>query len=114
MTTPYTISYAIKYSIPSIQQQIETAVMTAAGQIQNEDPSTADHANRIKWADWANKNSAAAAQPFGWPVAMNSSVQAEVTADPTGGSVKDSDVQFIVNSFLEAVITDWIASPLPR
>jgi hypothetical protein len=107
----YTASYALRYSIPSIQQQIEVAMITAAQNISNEDPATADHTNRIAWAKWANQNSSAAWIPFAWPVAMNPSIQASVEADPSGQGVKDSDIQFVVNSNVEAVITYWVAKP---
>jgi hypothetical protein len=111
MSTPYTASYAIRYSIPSIQQQIEVAVITAAQSIENEDPSTPDHSNRIAWAAWANQNSSVAWNAFAWPVGMNPAIQAAVEADPSGQSVKDSDIQFVVNSNVEAVITYWVANP---
>jgi hypothetical protein len=111
MSTPYTSSYALRYSIPGVQQQIEVAVITAAEAIKNEDPSTPDHANRIAWATWANGNSSVAWNPFAWPVAMNPSIQASVETDPSGQSIKDSDIQFVVNSNLEAVITYWVANP---
>lgn len=107
----YTTSYSIRYSIPSIQQQIEVAVITAAGDITEEDPSTPDHANRIAWAAWANENSSVAWNPFAWPVAMNPAIQYEVEADPSGQTVKDADVQFVVNSNIESVITNWVANP---
>jgi hypothetical protein len=111
MSTPYTSSYALRYQIPSVQQQIEVAMITAAQAVQNEDPATADHANRIAWAEWANQNSSVAWFPFAWPVGMNPTIQASMAADPSGQSVKDSDVQFVVNSNLEAVITYWVAHP---
>ena len=111
MSTPYTSSYALRYSIQSVQQQIEVAVITAAGAIENEDPGTADHANRLAWANWADRNSSVAWLPFAWPVAMNPSIQATVQSDPSGQSVKDSDIQFVVNSNLEVVITYWVAHP---
>lgn len=110
MSTPYTTSYSIRYEIRSIQQQIEVAVMTAAQNIVAEDPTTPDHANRIAWANWANESSSVAWIPFGWPVAMNPAIQAAVEADPSGQTVADSDVQFVVNSNVEAVITEWIAN----
>jgi hypothetical protein len=113
MSTPYTASYSLRYSIPSVQQQIEVAVITAAEAIKNEDPSTADHANRLAWANWADRNSSVAWLAFAWPVAMNPAIQASVEADPSGQSVKDSDIQFVVNSNVEAVVTYWVAHPPP-
>jgi len=106
----YTTSYAIRYSTPHLSQQTEVAVVTAAVSIQNEDPGTADHANRLRWANWAIPNSSVAWQAFAWPVANNPSIVAAVTADPSGQTVADSDVQFVVNSYVEIVITEWVAN----
>ena len=107
----YTTSYAIRYSTPHLSQQTEVAVVTAAGQIINEDPATPDHANRFAWANWAIPNSPVAWQPFGWPVASNPAIVAAVTADPSGQTVPDSDVQFVINSNLENVIAEFVANP---
>src|ERR1700756_4136494 len=109
--TPYVSSYILRYSIPSVQQQIEVAVIHDVEDIQNEDPATADHADRLKWANWANKNSSVAWIAFAWPVSMNPTIQAAVQTDPSGQSVQDSDVQFVVTSALPQVIADFIANP---
>ena len=105
----YTTSYAIRYSTPHLSQQTEVAVVTAAINIQNEDPATADHANRLRWANWAIPNSSVAWAPFAWPVANNPSIISNITADPSGQGVPDSDVQFVVNSYVEIVVTEWVA-----
>jgi hypothetical protein len=108
----YTTSYAIRYNTPVLNpQKTEVAVVTAAGEIQNEDPATPDHSNRLAWADWAISNSSVAWQAFGWPVSTNATIVAAVTADPSGQSVQDSDVQFVVNSVLPQVIADFVANP---
>src|SRR5258707_12125013 len=96
----YTSSYSLRYSISSVQQQIEVAVIHDVEDITNEDPATPDHANRLAWATWANKNSSVAWNPFAWPVAMNPTIQAAVGADPTGQGVVASNVQFVVTSAL--------------
>jgi len=57
----YTTSYAIRYSTPHLSQQTEVAVVTAAVSIQNEDSATADHVNRLRWANWAIPNSSVVA-----------------------------------------------------
>ena len=106
----YTTSYSIRYIIPSLSQQIEVAVIHCVADIQNEDPGAPDHANRIAWANWANKNSGVAYEPFRWPVATNPAIAAAVGTDPSGSTVSDSDVQFVVNSNLGAVIADWVAN----
>jgi hypothetical protein len=107
----YTTSYAIRYLTPHLSQQTEVAVVTAAGQIINEDPATPDHSNRIAWANWAMPNSNIASYSFAWPVASNPAIVAAVTADPSGSTVADSDVQFVVNSNLGTVIANFVANP---
>src|SRR5258707_7320495 len=114
MATPYTSSYALRYQIPSVQQQIEVAVIHDVEDITNEDPATPDQANRLAWSTWANKNSSVAWNPFAWPVAMNSTIQAAAQADPSGQSVADSDVQLVMTSALPQVNTDRVAHPPPR
>jgi len=109
----YTDNWGLRYNLPTFHQQIEVAVVTAAADVQNEATSTPDHANRLAWASWANQNSMAAWVAFGWPCAMNATIQASYKADPTGGSIQDSDIQFVVNSNLEAVVTAWVAHPPP-
>jgi hypothetical protein len=107
----YTTTYKMRYAIPSLQQQIEVAVMHSAEDIHNEDPATPDHENRMLWANWATKNSSMAWIPFSWPVSFNPTIIAAVEADPTGASILDADVQFAVNSVLPIVLADWLANP---
>ena len=109
----YTDSYALAYRMPSALEQIEVAVVTAAGQILNEDPSTPDHANRIRWATWAQQNSSVAWIAFRWYVATNPAIIQSYQEDPSGGSVKDSDVQYVVNSNLQTVIDQWVTENPP-
>lgn len=107
----YTSSYAVRYRTPSVNEQIEVAAIHAASDIQNEDPGAPDHANRMAWANWVNKSSPVVVASFAWPVAMNPAIQAAVAADPSGRTVPDGDVQFVVNSNLDAVIADFVANP---
>lgn len=109
----YTDSYRLRYQLPSVQQQIEVAVVHAAQDILNEDPSTPNDANRKAWAHWANDNSSVAWNPFAWPVGLNPAIQAAIAADPSGGTVLDSDVQFVVNGQVDSVIADFVANPPP-
>jgi hypothetical protein len=109
----YTTSYKIRYQIPTLQEQTEVAAVHAANDIVNEDPATPDHENRLTWANYCLKSSSVAWIAFSWPVALNPSIQASVEADPTGATVRDEDVQFVVNSALPEVIADYIATLPP-
>lgn len=109
----YTTSYSTRYGIPKIKEQVEVAVVIAAEQIKNEDPGTPDHANRVDWAHWVASNSSVAYIPFMWPIAMNPSIQTSIESDPTGQSVPDGDIQFVVNSNVDIVIAEWVQNPTP-
>jgi hypothetical protein len=110
----YTVSYSIRYLLPPVYQQIESAAMHIAETIMREDPLTPDHANRMKWAQWAVVNSSVAAVPhFGWPVAFDRNVEAAVLADPTGLTVKDADVQAAAEKAFPEVLTAFLANPPP-
>jgi hypothetical protein len=104
----YTVSFSVRYEIPSLQRQTEVAMMHCVTDISNEAIDAPDHANRLAWANYANGNSSGAVMPFLWPVATNPAVVNAVTEDPTGATVLDSDVQFIVNGALDKVIADWV------
>lgn len=69
-----------------------------------EDPSTPDHANRAKWATWANKSSSVAVIPFMWQVALDPDVVS------LGQNVSDAKIDGIVSAALPAVVADFVAS----
>lgn len=106
----YRASYAARYKIPSILEQIEVAIIHAATDILNEDAGTPDHANREKWAKYTNSNSATQVAAFGWPVGLNPTIAAAIQEDPNGATVSDNDVQFVVAQNVGAVIEDWVAN----
>jgi hypothetical protein len=103
--------YDIRYTIANLRERAESAVMNDVANITNEDPGTPDHANRMAWAQWANTNSGVATTYFMWPLGMNASIQASVDADPTGLSVTDNDIQFVVDGALPGVITTCVQNP---
>lgn len=109
----YTTNYRTRYEIPSLQEQTEVAMVSSANYILIEDPNTPDHANRLKWANYALKSSSVAWIPFAWPVSLDPTVAAAVEADPTGASVTDESVNAVVGAALPAVIADYIASITP-
>lgn len=93
--------------------QIEVAAIVAAQRIFKEAPATPDHANRLAWANWVNKNSSLATPPFIWPVSLDDVILASLQGDNSGATVKDIDVQRVVDSILDDVIADFIAKPPP-
>lgn len=107
----YKTAYQIRYTTPLLLQQQEVAVVHCCEDIKNEGASAPDHANRMAWATWANKTSSFAYQPFSWAIANNPAIQAAIEVDPTGATVPDGDVQFVVNANLDAVIADFVLNP---
>jgi hypothetical protein len=103
--------FNIRYTITSLKERVEGAILTDCEAIVNEDAGTPDHANRYAWAEWASLNSSVATTYFMGPLALNSSIQASVEADPTGGGVTDNDISFVVASELERVITTCVRNP---
>lgn len=107
----YTDSYKMRYQTPSLNQQIEVAMVHAADDIQNEDPATPDHANRVAWAQWAVPNSSVSYFAFSWPVCNNPTILTAYKEDQTGATIQDGDIQFIVNGLVPQVVADFVAHP---
>lgn len=113
MAAPYKANHAARYRVPSLLNQIEVAVVTAAQIIFNEDSATPDHPNRLAWANYVNKSSPLVINAFAWPVSMDNVILTSLQADNSGNTVKDTDVQRVVDSILNTVIADFIANPPP-
>lgn len=109
----YLDSYKMRYQTPSLMAQIEVAMVHAGNDILNEDPAAPDHANRLAWAQWSMANSSVAFAPFGWPVCQNPAILTSYQADPSGATILDSDVQFVVNSMVPQVVANFVANPPP-
>lgn len=104
MANAYEKNYELRYDSPWLQQRTEVSVIKSAQYIAIEDPSTPDHANRVKWATWANKNSSVAMVPFMWQVSLDPDVVAQ------GQNVSDAKIDGIVSAALPAVVADFVAS----
>jgi hypothetical protein len=112
MASSYTVAYTIRYNLPSVQQQVEAAVMRIADTIMNEEATAPDHANRLRWAQWAIVSSSVAGIAyFGWVVAFYPAVFASVTEDPSGASVKDQDISAAVEKAFPNALAAFIANP---
>lgn len=80
------------------------ACLKAAYDIHNEDPGTANHANRVTWANVILNGTtaqveAAAMQHLRYAVASNATIQA------AGDASTDNDVQYVVNSQINTFAT---------
>lgn len=92
----YVDTYNLRYNSATLKPKTEVAVVTAATNVLNEDAGTANHANRILWAQWALKNSKQATEQMLWGVVGNATIVAD------GDSASDADVQFVVNSYIDS------------
>lgn len=110
----YKTEYALRYTLTSVHQQTEVAAIVAATAITNEGVATPNHADRLAWAHFVLGTSAAATEVFKWPVAQNPTIQASVAADPSGATVKDDDVQFVVDSNVDMAVQQYKSSPYYR
>lgn len=73
----------------------EAALMVASGDVQNEDPGTANHAERLAMANACLSNGTYLAECTS--LAMFSvATNATIAADPDNAT--DNDIQFVVNS----------------
>jgi hypothetical protein len=103
--TPYEQINDLRYQSPWLQKRTETSVIKSAQYIQIEDPQTPDHANRLKWANWAYKNSSVAVVSFLWPVCLE-----PVTLEK-GEAITDAEIDGIVSAALPGVVNDFTTSP---
>jgi len=104
MATTYDKNYALRYESFWLQHRAEVSVVKSAVYIGIEDPGVPDHANRLKWAKWANTNSSVATVPFMWQLALDPDVMAQ------DQNVTDAKIDGIVSAALPAVVADFIAS----
>lgn len=96
----YNILYGDDYR-PLLNRTI-SAVLNAANAIVNEDPGTANHANRLAWAQ------AALASRDGLTAATDEmfvGVCSNATIQMTGNDATDNDIQFVVNSLVNSYAT---------
>lgn len=84
----------------SLRKQIAVAIHKAAVDVGNEAENTANHANRLHWANQVLANNEGPQQMAGrwiWKVLENATIQSAPAA------ATDSDVQFVVNSIVDTM-----------
>jgi hypothetical protein len=87
--------YDLQYAHPNLRIQTQVAICNAAYNVLNEDPSAANHANRILWANDTLANPDRMMNLEMSMVVQNPTIQAE------GDNAADSDVQFVVNGLVD-------------
>lgn len=80
-------------------KQVAGACMTAARDIENEDPGTDNHAYRLVWMASVDENAKATAKEMLVEVLKNPTIASDVAG------ALDADVQFVVNSLIDTYAT---------
>ena len=87
--------YDLQYTHTLLRQRTQIAIESAAYDVLNEDPATANHTNRIVWANTALNN----------PEKLTAIEMALVVQNPTiaagGDDSTDGDIQFVVNGLVD-------------
>jgi hypothetical protein len=87
--------YDLQYRHPDLRTRTQIAISNASYNVINEDPGTANHANRIMWAN----------NVLASPERMMNLEMAIVVQNPTiqnaGDAAADSDIQFVVNGLVD-------------
>ena len=101
----YQHSYDLRYKEGWLHDRGEVSMIKSADYIMIEDPATPDHANRLKWANWAVRSSAVAIIAFLWPLAIDPNVLTK------GEGITDAEIDEIIAAALPNVIAEFIANP---
>jgi len=85
----------------TLRKKITVAVQKAATDIVNEDPQTAQHSQRLAWARAVLRDPVVWSGKVVWVILQNPTIAA------APASATDNDVQFVVNSNVNAFI-QWL------
>src|SRR5262245_1700860 len=87
--------YDLQYRHSDLRTRTQIAICNAAYNVVNEDPGTANHANRILWANDVLANPERMMNLEMSLLVQNSTIQAE------GDNATDNDIQFVVNGLID-------------
>lgn len=91
--------YDAHHADTDLWRQVAGACIVAANDIENEDPGTGNHTNRLIWASQAKIS------PKGKAIEMLSEVLNNTTVRDSLPVALDTDVQFVVNSLVDTYAT---------
>jgi hypothetical protein len=96
---------------PVFQDQVQGALLAAAAQIFNEDPTAPNHASRRAWANAIYASPEAQARAFMPGMLTNATIAASAGNAPgdSGTPVSDSDVDYVVSSLFNVYATQYAA-----
>jgi hypothetical protein len=85
--------------------RVALIALKSAVAVGNEDPATADHAERLAWANKALRGAVNNKHLAGAIIASNTTITATINANPLnlGSDVPDGDIEFALNSIITAL-----------
>ncbi len=87
--------YDLRYGTNTLKNRLTAACAKSAQYVLIEDPATANHAQRVKWA-WATLGDAPGmAEKLMWGLVANTTVAA------AGEAATDSDIEYVVASLID-------------
>jgi hypothetical protein len=94
----------------TVLDQLAGSLLAAASQVLNEDPATADHENRLKFANAIILAPAQAAAAMVPALMTNATLQGQAgdPAGPSGTPFSDSDVDFVVAGVFNTYADQYI------
>lgn len=95
--------YALRFQSANLRERTTIATANAAQAVIAENPATANHANRLKWAHYALVKTIEASERMLWPVVTNASIQ------NSGDAAPDSDIQWQVNQSVDVMADAYCA-----
>ena len=88
--------YAVMHSDCPLWHKAEVRAMKLAGDVLNEAPETANHANRVLWANAVLANPTTKVAEMKTHILLN----ATIAANPNGAS--SADVEFVVSGLIDS------------
>jgi hypothetical protein len=103
--------YNMRYD-PMLQKRCTSACTIKAQEILIEVPSTPNHTARLAWANATFRDPVAENEKLMWHFVQNPTLQTKQSPDSISNGIiaPDSDIQFVVNQTIDAVIVDVAAA----
>ena len=91
--------FNLRYGTTTLKNRLTASVAKSAQAVMTEDAGTANHAQRIKWAQGALANAPAMAESMLWGLLSNATIVA------AGEAATDNDIDFVVASLIDTFAT---------
>jgi len=82
--------YNLRYTSSGLKNRLTAAIADAAQDVLNEDAGTANHTQRVKWANASLANASGMAESMMWGLVGNATIAS------AGEAATDNDILFVV------------------